>query len=299
MPFHEEIGEFESGNGYALRLSEMNDVNFHDLASRIASVGHCYVPSAAAKWLAYVYGTSYERILARLPLRRRQKGETVVDLFGHTLSRPYFVRTTRPQICSVCLDEALPCSITWELSLVTECSRHQVGLADQCGRCGRRISWRRPGLSLCVCGRDFREEPVLSSGGVPTVISTLCESLMSRLPPVRTLPAWAAPLRELSLDTFLKCVYAVTQTFFGRSSRSRLLLTAEARALATKAGDVLMLAHSGQVISLPKARATMFRSLLERSSLIERKTLELYFSPSLFAGLHGLPPLLDQLELEF
>ncbi|WP_424917162.1 TniQ family protein [Achromobacter mucicolens] len=299
MPFQEEIGESESGNGYALRLSEINDVNFHDLASRIASVGHCYVPSAAARWVAYVYGTSYERLLARLPSRRRQKGETVVDFFGHTLSRPYFVRTTRPQICSVCLDERLPCSITWELSLVTECSRHRVQLTDQCGQCGRRISWRRPGLSLCICGSDFREQPVLPSVDVSASISILCESLMLRRTPAHSLPAWFVPLRELSLDTFSHCVYAVAHNFFDRSSWSRLLPTAEARVLAIKACDALMLAHSGQPISLPKARTVAFRSALEQSSSLERKRIGLYFSRSLFSELDRLSPLRVQLEFGF
>lgn len=279
LPFRDEIGEFESGNGYALRMSEMNDLRFHDLISRVASVGHCYVPVGAARWIAHVYGASSIRLQTRLPARSRHGGETAVDLFGHHFSKPYFVRTTRPQVCSACLGEGLPCLVTWELSLITECPRHQCQLVDQCAACRRRLSWRRDGLYFCTCGADLRDTPTATSEVLPLGISALCESLMFRTSDQYDVPGWLRPLGELSLDTFLRFAYAVAQLRADQAmprSRSRTLLSSETRALAMDVGDVLKRAHEGESIFLPKPRTAEFRSLLEHCSLREQHQILQY-----------------------
>lgn len=63
--------------------------------------------------------------------------------------------------------------MTWDLSVVTACPFHSCLLLEECPKCHEPITWSRAGVSLCVCGRDWRDiqlKPIPSS---ETVVARL------------------------------------------------------------------------------------------------------------------------------
>lgn len=145
----------ESGNGYALRMVVENGMVYSDLTNSLASLGHRYLPHSAARAIAFWFGADPGEVVHAIPSAFRRNGHSVTVFMGHVFTRPYHIRFTRPQVCIRCLEELGFASAVWELSLVTACPRHHIGLVDQCTRCHRMISWRRPNLWTCHCGADF------------------------------------------------------------------------------------------------------------------------------------------------
>lgn len=155
LPEFDDIWPEESGNGYALRMLERNSLAFSELAALVASIGHCYLASNAASYIAFLFGAQASAVRRAIPEQFVRHGKTQVHFMGHLFTRPYLVRHTRPQLCPICIEEKGYTKAVWDLALATACTVHAVHLVDRCSSCSRAISWRRPGLLNCVCGETF------------------------------------------------------------------------------------------------------------------------------------------------
>ncbi len=95
------------------------------------------------------------------------------NIFGHRVYK-YSVRTTKPKVCPDCLREANYARKIWDLAAFTCCPKHGVLLSDKCPECGNKISWNRPGVSICShCGRDWREVAISEVPEGETTLSSL------------------------------------------------------------------------------------------------------------------------------
>lgn len=205
LPLQDEIGEDESGNGYALRMLSLNGLQFSDLARATASLGHTYLPASAAPYLSYVFGAQLSRVSRAIPRTYSRKGRTRAAFMGNDFSRCYQLRHTRPQVCVQCLAEhGGRAKAAWEVVLYCACPKHRCRLIDLCN-CGRPILWRRPSLYQCSCGADLRALPICVADEHVIELSTLiADDLFGR---TRTVPDRRfGAISELSLDTLLRLV---------------------------------------------------------------------------------------------
>lgn len=151
-PNQDEIESYEDGMGYSLRMATANGLTFSDLARTLASPGHCYIPAGASGTVALMFGCTPAR-LRRAFVARYFRGERYAARFlSLEFLRPYHLRQNIPQICPLCMEVSQKARASWSVSIVTCCVEHKVQLLDRCV-CGRKLSWRRPSINFCECGR--------------------------------------------------------------------------------------------------------------------------------------------------
>ena len=258
LPIQDEISPNESGNGYALRMVTANHLMFCDMTRALTSIGHRYLPSAAAQKIAYWFGANPTAVSRAIPFSYKARGHLVTRFMGHEFNRPYHIRLSRPQICVLCLGEQGYALAIWDISMVTSCPRHKIKLIDHCPKCRRCISWRRPDLWTCHCGLAFSlVNPVLATEN-ELWLSQHIECLVfqdgEHLPMANT-PRH--PLAVFSLDILLRVVRA-----FGLSEGSfvgdivpgritRILTTEEAQRVLERA-----FARLGMILSSNGGTAT-------------------------------------------
>ncbi|WP_416334388.1 TniQ family protein [Achromobacter insolitus] len=245
LPFQDEIGDDESGNGYALRMLCANGLQFADLARAAASIGHTYMPASAVPYLSYAFGASLSRLQRAIPRTYSRKGRRRSAFLGHDFSRTYQLRYTRPQVCPACL--AVPraqLQAVWEISFYTSCVVHGCFLADECV-CGRGLLWRRNSPLECSCGADLRAIGVQNADSSSLAVSSLIAAHVSCGAPEYGGVGLGAPLGALSLDTLLRLVRAlgISESSCGDDlvpgRLTRLLSSSEAVSVVRRAWDRL------------------------------------------------------------
>lgn len=211
FPVREDIGDDEDGIGFALRMGCRNGLAFSDLASQLASPGHRYLPHHCAAWLAFLFGTDVAKVSKALARRYVRHGTTYIEFSGYTFRKPYLVRQSHPQICPQCLSEHRHIPKLWAITIVTACPRHGTRLIDQC-ICGRKLSWRRPAMDVCVCGAPLHPQAQFSNQASEMEID-LASSVQERLAvTVRTGDKYSSrlppDLLELTLSTALQVIWS-------------------------------------------------------------------------------------------
>lgn len=207
LPESDDIWPEESGNGYALRMLGRNSLAFSELAELVASIGHRYLASSAAPYIAFLFGAQASQVRRAIPELFVRRGKTEVHFMGHLLTRPYLVRHTRPQLCPICIEEKGYAKAVWDLALATACSEHEVHLVDRCSTCSRAISWRRPGLLTCMCGDAFISPRGQPAERLEVWFNCCLEDKFSRRPGVRQVDGLGTTfLDSLGLDVMMRLV---------------------------------------------------------------------------------------------
>lgn len=65
------------------------------------------------------------------------------------------------RVCPNCLSEFSFCELNWSFKLAPVCLRHKVPYVDACVHCRQSISWDRPHIDICNCGRYFKPASVV------------------------------------------------------------------------------------------------------------------------------------------
>lgn len=200
----------ECGLGYLLRCARANGISMRALLQWVKLSTPSSVPPAAAQALAYSTQVSPSWLGARLPWRRKVEGWGRWRYLGADWSCAMALRGMRPQVCPECLAEGLPCMAVWNLTAAFACLRHRLLLVDRCGRCGRHITWDRPAVDVCVCGRYLSRASESTPVSVPLLawVGAFCRSAGELT--VSTQGEWLAPwLAAFSADGALCVVHAL------------------------------------------------------------------------------------------
>lgn len=89
-------------------------------------------------------------------------------------SSSWIVRWAR--FCPHCLGGREAWHAGWEILFADACALCGSWLVDTCGRCGQRISWRRPSLLCCGCGDLLASQ---STRSAPDAVARLSRALVS------------------------------------------------------------------------------------------------------------------------
>lgn len=101
--------------------------------------------------LAFLTSTQPSVLASCLRQRRSRRQEVVYRGAPWRGIEAFRVRV--PQVCPPCLRETGRCSAVWELSAYCICVKHRQCMVDCCARCRRPLSWLRPAVDICSCGR--------------------------------------------------------------------------------------------------------------------------------------------------
>ena len=121
--------------------------------------------SAEVRTLAWATQSSYEWLSHRSFLHSEVRTDSWCRFAGHAFRSTASPPGRSARLCWQCVRERGYCKASWLLRTVSRCADHGL-LMEACPRCGRRITWDRPAIDVCVCGRYFmpdRGEDVLSA----------------------------------------------------------------------------------------------------------------------------------------
>lgn len=239
LPVQDHIRSDESGNGYALRMAEANDIQFSQLARCMASTGHSYLPNDAAGRIAYLFGADSTDVSLAIPLSFRHYGQTYCTFKSCILRRPYHVRRNWIQICPLCIVEEGYAQAAWEISLVSACPKHQILLVDRCPNCFGKLTWRRPSLRDCNCGADLRRWGQVRADEEEIWLSLIITQKLNDISSMPKLKSVISLLSGLSLDTLVRLVRAIG-IGSGKESKDDLRPGRLTRVLGTNESSIIV-----------------------------------------------------------
>jgi len=156
LPRSDEAFPDESVLGYALRVAEMNRVGGLAGTARLLGCGSIVKGGAShAAAIGQLYGATPARLVSLAPHQVRRGGDLHMSLLGCEFSRPWLLRSQRPQVCPQCLAAYGYARADWDILFVTHCRLHWTRLLEQCPSCKEMLNWRRKTLKRCVCGNDL------------------------------------------------------------------------------------------------------------------------------------------------
>jgi hypothetical protein len=210
FPVHVDGDDAESGMGFLLRAASRNGVPLQAVLRLAGASKSRWTRSSAIPVLAHIAEVSSEWLRHRLVVERTDRGFRLSEWHGALWAFPLSFRGMKTQFCGACLRERARCFAAWELTGAFTCMRHQVLLRDRCPHCGRSVTWTRPAIDVCACGRyltieateEFASEWQLAwtsaiLAGTTDIAGTFHQR--SELPPC---------LRLLSPDGLLAIVYS-------------------------------------------------------------------------------------------
>ena len=89
------------------------------------------------------------------------------------ITKPYFISSRYLSYCPLCLKEKQYLRAWWEFTFYTTCAIHNVNLEDRCPTCHRLMTWKRPGVNLCICNSTISEAIPQISDKILNFFSTI------------------------------------------------------------------------------------------------------------------------------
>lgn len=210
LPVPIEPGAGESSGSYCLRSVASHGLNMHWLR-RIARLSYLAHPTASHEQeISHLVQAPREWLRAALPLTVQGPGSGWWYQ-GHRLRAQSYLRFRWPQVCAACLHSRGYCLALWDFSLITSCSKHGESLIDYCLACKRPLSWDRPAVDICACGRPIRGVGQPSKSSSLGALESLIEAHVLGRPPTRdSLVSAGLPdfLADMSTDGVMSVVHA-------------------------------------------------------------------------------------------
>lgn len=152
LPIQVQPLDHESGLGFLLRAFSANGASLAQAKQEFSIRDWRSLTPAHVRILAHTTHSEPDWLAERLMLRSTQTPDQFL-FFGH----PFRCLTAAPnmgaKVCPVCIRKDRCCHRVWVLPGAVACPVHDRPLIDTCGRCQRLITWRRPAIDVCSCGR--------------------------------------------------------------------------------------------------------------------------------------------------
>jgi hypothetical protein len=156
FPIRDDLRNGEAGHGYVLRMAVANHLNgVPTVKAMLGKTRFSVMDESDASRIAIWFGADPDRLAVALGSTGIGRNADNFLLYGHTLSRSYFINRMYPRICIKCIEESALCRAEWDLSLVATCAHHGLVMLDACQYCGSSLSWNRPAVNICKCGCAF------------------------------------------------------------------------------------------------------------------------------------------------
>ena len=145
--------EDESGLSFVMRALHANGMSMEQARAWLGIKSWYSLNRQELSLLAWKLGVSQDW------LRRRTLGsKTSGSAITHTLMGCNFVSVSlrKPTIAAVCPDCVRIkgfCCASWLLKCIVVCPAHAKPILERCAKCGQMISWLRPAIDVCNCGR--------------------------------------------------------------------------------------------------------------------------------------------------
>lgn len=208
----------ESGLGYLLRLARQNGLSLTALLHWVGIRSVLDIPSEGVRALAYVADASPTWMASHLVRRRKVEGKLERTWMGRAWTSAWSLRAGHPQVCGTCLREGGICVSSWEVTGLFLCLRHGQLMRDRCDHCNQRLSWSRPAVDVCGCGR-YLSGPPRDEAWPSLVIEWLqavqlrLEGTMPRTPLSSDWPPWVFSLSAEGMTTLVHALGVINRPY--------------------------------------------------------------------------------------
>lgn len=245
--------EDESGLGFLLRCSHANGVALPELANLAGARSIRWMTTRDMEALAFLTGVPPEWLITRLKSRRHVDRRRRYSYLGWDWGSVASLRIKHAQVCPECLLEHGCCKTEWEVTAVPACPIHQTMLMDRCPHCGTALSWLRPAVDICRCGRYLRRSAAATR---PTArILGWCRAMKGRLE--RDSGAVLAAVRTCALPSWL--------THVSPDGASRLI---HALGVLSRAEERISSARAIEIPSVDGVAALLERGLARADAIL-------------------------------
>lgn len=161
LPLIRHLESDESFMGYVLRMSNTNGLNgIYWLYQQLGRDKLNRLKPEDILPIAQILGVSPSLMGPKFLSTHMVDGVRVIDVHGHRFTKPYLLKTLRPQLCPICIADRGYSKAVWDLTVVCACSEHQCLLIDACPHCLKPIQWMRPQIGSCNCGSRWNTSGV-------------------------------------------------------------------------------------------------------------------------------------------
>lgn len=205
----------ESLRGFLMRLAERNGVSGADRILNDA-IGGARLPITTRRALALAdyCRCDVPEFFQLFGIEQRSiDGSRQWRLAGEWITKDYFLRSSRPSVCPLCLAEGGFLRGQWEVTFYVACPLHSIMLVERCSSCGKGLTPHRRRIDRCNCGFQFERAELVRASPEAELVAALVEyriqgrafldvpkSLKLR---VRTIEQFAG----LDLDTLFKTLW--------------------------------------------------------------------------------------------
>lgn len=209
LPVRLEIAPTESGLGFALRVLRANGVKFDQGMRWLGLERHRPLDRHAVRRIAWALNVDPDQFGARMVTPDPDGGKGWVRLGGMRFRRQVATNKLYAKVCPQCLHDHGLTRLSWQLRAAAGCSLHGYSLISSCPHCGQMISWNRPDIDICQCGRYIKAQA--SAPLEQGVQAWLCwlESTLSPGSALPSPPLLPAALPHLSIDGAFRIVEAL------------------------------------------------------------------------------------------
>ncbi len=201
----------ESLAGYMLRVAEANGYpSGRWIARHFLDVGSqtMFLPWELCE-LSQLLGRPESDLYKLAYLPDEERRGRYVRYFGQSM---HFrcMKTLKPALCPICLEENPVIHGFWELSHVAVCPLHNIRLTDQCPQCRKQLSWDRSQVCACNCGFDFREvKPVQADGASVELTKVIYSTASFSLLEQQFYSAYGLPLAAFRQETSSSLIWMI------------------------------------------------------------------------------------------
>ena len=146
----------ESAMSLMLRAFQANGVGYEEGMRWMGVDRRQALGDADVAAFAWALRSEVEDVRCRLIQLEWRGGGRWVHLAGQRLSRWVAPTSMLGKICPACLREDGFARIAWLTRAAPACAKHGYSMIQHCSACGKLISWARPAVHICRCGRYFK-----------------------------------------------------------------------------------------------------------------------------------------------
>ena len=229
----------ESLTGYVLRVAEQNGLR--GFGQWLQGLGHdcrTHVPKSLVPDLVAMLGVSDDGLNAMA--YDLEKADKTCWVRGDVRMPWRDVSPRWATLCPACVQETGRTRAIWDVWLVTACPVHAVQLVDRCPGCGRRLTWTRPGLARCKCGRELKPGDAKVADDAALVLASLIQHKLGWgvVPVPKSVPDEITALSQADLLDLIRYL-ALLAMPNGKGSRQKFEVN-ETHRLASTVGQAIL-----------------------------------------------------------
>lgn len=155
LPVCLQPNDDESGLGYAMRAFRANGLSLDKVREWLQIRSWTSLTRQQTALASWYLGISPDWLRWRLIVEKSSGAHTSYSLLGCKFVATSLRPTSIAALCPDCVRIKGFSRVSWLLKCVVICSEHRTPISEVCGKCGQSISWNRPSVDVCDCGRYF------------------------------------------------------------------------------------------------------------------------------------------------